>query len=94
MYVLPHIKHNSRVGKVAIALAVITIGATITGEALAAGHGPARGTGELRGTFGGPVSNPPPSMAPTFNPSYRYTVPQTPETPVSPASPGSVFGNG
>ncbi len=79
-------------GKALTALAGIVLTTAVATSALAAGH--RAGVGHSRGMRGGaPMFNSVPSTAPTFNPSYGYTVPQAPETPVSPGSPGSVFGD-
>jgi hypothetical protein len=88
----PKIKQRTTIRNIVIVLAAIVIGTAATSDALAAGHSQARGAGHTRSTLGGPITSPPPSMAPSFNPSYQYVVPQAPETPVSPAGPGSVFG--
>jgi hypothetical protein len=93
---MPFIKRSTTkfgVPHLVIALAVTAIGVAAASDAFAAGHGGARGAGRVPSTLGGPVLGQAPSMSPTFNPSYRYVVPQAPEIPVSPASPGSVFGN-
>jgi hypothetical protein len=79
----------------AILLAAITLSTALATDVLAAGHvspGVAHRSAHARGRFvGGPLLDRVPRSPPTFNPTYRYTVPQAPETPVSPASPGSVF---
>jgi hypothetical protein len=93
MHFSPRRTQRSAIRNIATVLTAVVIGTATVGEALAAGHGRGRGTGHMRGTIGGPIYTPVPSMPPIFNPSYRYTVPQTPEVPVSPASPGSIFGN-
>jgi hypothetical protein len=93
MRFLPQVKRRTTIRNIVIVLAAIMIGTAAASNALAAGRSQARGAGHTRGMYGGPITSPPPSMTPNFNPSYRYVVPQGPETPVSPASPGSVFGD-
>jgi hypothetical protein len=64
------------------------------GEHMGGGLGGGFRGGHMSHDFTPPILEQTPHMAPTFNPSDTYTVPQSPEVPVSPASPGSVFGNG
>ena len=88
--------------KVMTLVAIIMIGTAMASHAFAAGGHMGGGLGLGGGFRGGHMSHgfAPPILeqttpvAPTFNPSNSYTVPQAPEAPVSPASPGSVFGNG
>jgi hypothetical protein len=91
-----------RMRKAMLLVAIVMLGTAMASHAFAAGAHMGGGLG-LGGGFGGghmshgfapPIIDQTPPMAPTFNPSDSYTVPQSPEAPVSPASPGSVFGNG
>jgi hypothetical protein len=91
-------RHVTRYAMMLLAAAMLSAAAAT--DALArggAGFGHIGGMhgAHMRGGFSSPLLDQAPSMPrPTFNPSERYTVPQSPETPVSPASLGSVFGNG
>lgn len=82
-------------------LAAVALSTAAVTAAVAASHGDDghEGSGRYGGRTGSGFSDPLPTYipdmpAPTFNPSYPNTLPESPETPVSPASPGSVFGNG
>ena len=94
-----HLTKITRQGSI-ITLVAISFSIVAAADAFAAGR-TSGGAGHAGGANRGgsflnsvPIFPSAPSIQPTFNPSYRYTVPATPEKPVSPASPGSVFGNG